>query len=67
GYALALQWEIWLFSERPFSEVRGTPFEEARLAVSLDDKDATAHAVLAHMLMWRGDWEAAIAEARTAL
>lgn len=66
GYALALQWEIWLFSERPFSDIRGVPFEEACLAVSLDDKDAMAHAVLAHMLMWRGEWEAAIAEARAA-
>jgi adenylate cyclase len=41
--------------------------EEARIAVSLDDKDAMAHAVLAHMRMWGGEWEAAIAEARTAL
>jgi len=67
GYALALQWEIWQFSTRPFSEVQGIPLGEARLAVSLDDKDATAHAVLAHMRMWGGEWEAAIAEARTAL
>ncbi len=67
GYALALQWEIWHFSTRPFSEVQGIPLEEARIAVSLDDKDATAHAVLAHMRMWGGEWEAAIAEARTAL
>jgi adenylate cyclase len=66
GYALALHWEIWLLSKRPFSEVQGIPFEEARIAVSLDDKDATAHAVLAHMLMWRGEWEAAIAEGRVA-
>jgi adenylate cyclase len=67
GYALALQWEIWHFSTRPFSEVQGIPLEEARIAVSLDDKDATAHAVLAHMRMWGGEWEAAIAEARAAL
>ncbi len=67
GYALALQWEIWHFSTRPFSDVQGIPLEEARLGVSLDDKDGTAHAVLAHMLMWGGEWEAAIAEARTAL
>jgi adenylate cyclase len=67
GYALALQWEIWHFSTRPFSEVQGIPLEEARIAVSLDDKDGTAHAVLAHMRMWGGDWEAAIAEARIAL
>src|SRR6266849_4621639 len=67
GYALALQWEIWHFSTRPFSEVQGIPLEEARIAVSLDDKDATAHAVLAHMRMWGSEWEAAIAEARTAV
>jgi adenylate cyclase len=67
GYALALQWDIWHYSSRPFSEVQGVPLEEARIAVSLDDKDAMAHAVLAHMRMWGGEWEAAIAEARTAL
>ena len=67
GYALALQWEIWHFSTRPFSEVQGIPLEEARIAVSLDDKDATAHAVLAHMRMWGAEWETAIAEARTAV
>jgi adenylate cyclase len=65
GYALALQWDIWHFSERPFSEVQGTPRDEALIAVSLDDKDAVAHAVLAHMRMWGSEWEAAIAEART--
>lgn len=67
GYALALQWDIWHYSDRPFEEVQGIPREEALLAVSLDDKDAMAHAVLAHMLMWGSEWEAAIAEARTAL
>src|SRR5436189_2314468 len=67
GYALALQWDIWHFSERPFSEVQGVPLDEARIAVSLDEKDAMAHAVLAHMRMWGSDWEAAISEARTAL
>src|SRR3954471_23722218 len=67
GYALALQWDIWHFSERPFAEVQKIPREEARIAVSLDDKDAMAHAVLAHMMMWGSEWEAAIAEARTAL
>jgi adenylate cyclase len=67
GYALALQWDIWHFSERPFSEVQGTPRDEARIAVSLDDKDPMAHAILAHMRMWGSEWEAAISEARTAL
>jgi len=45
--------------------VQGTPRAEALIAVSLDDKDAVAHAVLAHMRMWGGEWEAAIAEAHT--
>jgi adenylate cyclase len=67
GYALALQWDVWHFSHRPFEEVQGTPRREALIAVSLDDKDAMAHAVFAHMLMWGSEWEAAIAEARTAL
>ena len=67
GYALADLWNIWNFSERPFSEVQGTPRDEARIAVSLDDKDAMAHAVLAHIWMWNGEWEAAISEARAAL
>jgi adenylate cyclase len=66
GYALALQWEIWHFSNRPLAEVQGIPREAARRAVSLDDKDATAHAVLAHMMMWSEEWDTAIAEARTA-
>ena len=67
GYALALQWEIWHYSSRPFSEVQAIPLEEALIAVSLDDKDAMGHAVLAHMRMWGSDWEAAIAEARKAV
>ena len=67
GYALADLWNIWNFSERPFSEVQGTARDEARIAVSLDDKDAMAHAVLAHIWMWDGEWEAAISEARAAL
>ena len=67
GYALALQWEIWHFSTRPFLEVQGAAREEAQIAVSLDGKDAMAHAVLAHMMMWGGEWEAAIAEARSAV
>ena len=66
GLALALQWDIWHYSTRPFSEVQGAPLTQARIAVSFDDKDAMAHAVLAHMTMWGGEWEAAIAEARTA-
>src|SRR5216683_984546 len=67
GYALALQWDIWHFSSRPFLEVQATAREEAQIAVSLDNNDAMAHAVLAHMMMWGSEWEAAIAEARTAV
>ena len=67
GYAMSLQWDIWYYSTRSFLEVQGTAREEAHIAVSLDDKDAMAHAVLAHMMMWGGEWEVAIAEARTAL
>ena len=66
GLALALQWDIWHFSTRSFLEVQGTAREEAHIAMSLDDKDATAHVVLAHIMMWGGEWEAAIAEARNA-
>ncbi len=66
GYALALQWDIWHYSHRPFEDVQGIPRNEAQIAVALDDKDAMAHAVLAHMLMWGSQWEEAIAEARTA-
>jgi adenylate cyclase len=67
GYALALQWDVWHYSTRSLQEVQGPAREEASLAVALDDKDATAHAVLAHMLLWGSEWEPAIAEARTAL
>ena len=66
GYALALHWDIWFFSGRPLSEVQGLPREEARIAVMLDERDATAHAVLAHVLLWGSEWDAAIAEARIA-
>jgi adenylate cyclase len=47
--------------------VQAIPLEQALIAVSLDDKDAMGHAVLAHMRMWGSDWEAAIAEARKAV
>jgi adenylate cyclase len=67
GYAMALQWEIWHYSTRPFSDVQGLPLGEALIAVSLDDKDAMGHAVLAHMRMWGSDWDGAIAEARKAV
>jgi adenylate cyclase len=54
---------------------RATPLEAfgvagplARTAVNLDDMDATAHAVLSHILLYmRGDYDEAAAEARRAL
>jgi adenylate cyclase len=67
GYSLALFWDFWLYSTRPFSELQATILDEARIAISLDDKDAMAHAVLACMIFFGGEWEAAIAQARTAL
>jgi adenylate cyclase len=66
GYALALQWDIWHYSGRPFDEVQSIPRDEVLLAVVLDDKDAMAHAILAHIRMWGSEWDAAIAEARVA-
>ena len=66
GYTLALHWDIWFFSGQPLSEVQGLPREEAHIAVMLDDRDAMAHAVLAHVLLWGSEWDAAIAEARIA-
>jgi adenylate cyclase len=67
GYALALLWDSWLYSMRLFAEVQSLCQEEARIAVSLDDKDAMGHAVLALTIMVNGEWETAIAQSRAAL
>ncbi|MFO1157766.1 MAG: AAA family ATPase [Reyranellaceae bacterium] len=67
GYAMALYWDAWLYSTRPFDALEKFSQAEARLAVSLDDKDATAHAVLATMKCVAGDWEESVIEARAAL
>jgi adenylate cyclase len=67
GYSLALYWDSWLYSTRPFNHLERIEHAEARLAVSLDDKDATAHAVLAIMMCVVGDWEESVLAARTAL
>lgn len=67
GYALALYWDSWLYSTRPFDGLERAEHAEARLAVSLDDKDATARAVLATMMCVAGDWEESVFEARAAL
>jgi hypothetical protein len=45
GYALAYFWDFWPYSRRPYTEIQTTALQEARLAVTLDDKDAMAHAV----------------------
>jgi adenylate cyclase len=67
GFALAQFFDFWLYSARPLNEIVGQGLEEARIAVSLDDKDALAHAVMSFMWVISGEWESAIAEARTAL
>jgi adenylate cyclase len=67
GYALALYWDSWLYSIRPFNDLERIEYAEARLAVSLDDKDDMAHAVLATMMCVVGDWEESVLEARMAL
>jgi adenylate cyclase len=67
GYALALYWDSWLYSARPFDGLDRIEYAEARLAVALDDRDATAHAVLATMMCVVGDWEDSVGEARKAL
>lgn len=67
GYACALYWDSWLYSARPFDGLDRIEYAEARLAVALDDRDATAHAVLATMMCVVGDWEDSVGEARKAL
>ncbi len=66
GLALTLFWDFWLYSARLYSEVQTASLEEARIAVSLDGKDAMAHAVLGSMLLVNGQFETALAEARAA-
>jgi adenylate cyclase len=67
GFALAQHLDFWLYSTLSWTEVTGSGLEEARIAVSLDDRDSMAHAVLSFMRQMSGDWEAAIAEGRTAV
>ena len=67
GYSLALFYDFWLYSTRPFTEIQGTCVEQARIAVGLDHMDAIARAVHAEMILTLGAWETAIAEARAAL
>lgn len=66
GLALAQQLDFWLYSTRSWADVAGSAWlEEARIGVSLDDKDSMAHAILSFAQHW-GEWEAAIAEAKAA-
>jgi len=67
GYSLSLFWDAAFYATRSSEDVLKTMVEEARLAVSLDDKDAMAHTILGCMLRVIGDWEGSIAEGRTAL
>jgi adenylate cyclase len=66
GYSLALYWNSWLYTTRAFNDLERIEHTEARLAMSLDDKDAMAHAVLATMMCVVGDWKASVREARMA-
>jgi adenylate cyclase len=68
GLAFALFFDFWLYSARSATEALDVARAEARLAVTLDDRDAIAHSVLA--LLTQGlssDWGSSIAEARAAL
>jgi adenylate cyclase len=67
GFALARHLDFWLYSRLSWSEVAGSGLEEARIAVSLDDRDPMAHAVLSFMRQMCGEWGSAIAEARAAV
>jgi adenylate cyclase len=67
GIALAQHWEFWVYPTRPWAEVSGSGLREALLAVSLDDRDSMAHAVLSFMQQMCGQWEASIAEGRIAI
>ena len=67
GFALAQHLDFWLYSAMSWTEIAGSGLEEARIAVSLDDKDSMAHAVLSFMRQICGEWDSAIAEGRTAV
>ncbi len=67
AYAFSQHFDFWLYSTRSWTEVTGTGVDEARIAVSLDDQDSMAHAVLSFMQQVSGEWDSAIAEGRTAV
>ena len=66
GYALALQWDIWHFSSAPSRRFKEPPRGGAHRGLARRQGCDGARRPGAHM-MWGGEWEAAIAEARTAL
>ena len=66
GYSLARLYDFVFYSTRSLAEFKEWEFAEARLAVSLDNKDDMAHAVLAMTMAAGGEWEASIVEARKA-
>jgi adenylate cyclase len=67
GFAFAQHLNFWLFATVSWSEVTGLGLQEARLAVSLDDKDAMAHAALSFMRQMSGEWDLAISEGHIAI
>lgn len=67
GLALTQHLGFWLYSTLSWTDVAGSGLDEARVGVTLDDKDSMAHAVLSFTLQLCGEWEAAIAEGRTAI
>ena len=67
GFAFAQHLDFWLYSALSWTEVTGSGLQEARIAVSLDDKDSMAHAALSFMRQMCGEWESSIAEGRTAI
>jgi adenylate cyclase len=67
GLALALWFHIWLYRDPSVTAALDVAVQEARIAASLDGKDAVGHALLAQTIPALGEWEAAVAEARIAL
>lgn len=67
GIAMAGFWDFWLYSTRPLAEAQAEALKAARASVAADDHDAMAHAMLALMTLTGGEWDSAIAVARTGL
>jgi len=73
GYSEAYRWLAhgqfmsWLFFNGPVESARSQSLVNARKAVACDPGDAAAHAVLAVVLNYQRDWDAASAEFDLAL